>query len=163
MERLMTHEISDMVASDIMVRRLVKLQPDTDVFKAIETLVKNRISGAPVVDEDNRLLGVFSEKCCMQVLVDAAYEGLPTNQVRAFMDKDPDSVDENTQLISIANFFLITPSRRLPVLRNGKLVGQISRRDVIRVAARKAPKQTDHSKRLLYLSALRELEEVPAV
>ena len=101
----MTHEISDMVASDIMVRRLVKLQPDTDVFKAIETLVKNRISGAPVVDEDNRLLGVFSEKCCMQVLVDAAYEGLPTNQVRAFMDKDPDSVDENTQLISPSPIF----------------------------------------------------------
>lgn len=159
----MTHEISDMVASDIMVTRLVKLRPETDVFKAIEILVKNKISGAPVVDEEGQLLGVFSEKCCMQVLVDAAYEGLPTNEVRAFMNKEPDSVSENTQLISIANFFLITPSRRLPVLRDGKLVGQISRRDVIRVAARKAPKQTDYSRRLLYLSALRKLEETPAV
>ena len=159
----MMHEISDMVASDIMVTRLVKLRPETDVFKAIEILVKNKISGAPVVDDNNQLLGVFSEKCCMQVLVDAAYEGLPTNEVQAFMDKDPDSVEENTQLISIANFFLITPSRRLPVVRDGKLIGQISRRDVIRVAARKQPKHTDHSKRLLYLSALRELDEVPVV
>ena len=58
----MTHEISDMVASDIMVTRLVKLNPDTDVFKAIEILVKNRISGAPVVDDDGKLVGVFSEK-----------------------------------------------------------------------------------------------------
>lgn len=159
----MTHEISDMVASDIMVKRLVKLRPETDVFKAIEILVKNKISGAPVVDENDQLLGVFSEKCCMQVLVDSVFEGLPTNEVRAFMDADPDSVDEDARLISIANFFLITPSRRLPVLRDGKLVGQISRRDVIRVAAKKGPKHTDHSKRLLYLSALRKMEEAPAI
>ena len=159
----MTHDISDMVASDIMVTRLVKLRPETDVFKAIEILVKNKISGAPVVDEDDRLLGVFSEKCCMQVLIDAAYEGLPTNEVRAFMDKNPDTTEENTQLISIANFFLITPNRQLPVLRDGILVGQISRRDVIRVAARKQPRHTDYRKRLLYLSALREMEDVPAV
>ncbi|QEG24009.1 CBS domain-containing protein [Mariniblastus fucicola] len=159
----MTHEISNMVASDIMVTRLVKLRPETDVFKAIEILVKNRISGAPVVDDQDQLLGVFSEKCCMQVLVDAAYEGLPTNQVQAFMDKDPDTVSENTQLISIANFFLITPSRRLPVLRDGRIVGQISRRDVIRAAAKRQAKHSDHSKRLLYLSALREMDDVPAV
>jgi len=158
----MTHEISDMVASDIMVTRLVKLRPDTDVFKAIEILVKNKISGAPVVDEDDQLLGVFSEKCCMQVLIDAAYEGLPTSNVGSFMDKNPDSVPEDAHLISIANFFLISPNRRLPVLRDGELVGQISRRDVIRVAARKSPRFTDFSKRLLYLSALREMEEVPS-
>ena len=158
----MTHEISDMVASDIMVTRLVKLDPGTDVFKAIEILVKNRISGAPVVDDDGKLIGVFSEKCCMQVLLDALYEGLPTNDVRAFMNTAPDFVKEDAHLISIANFFLISPNRRLPVLRNGKLVGQISRRDVIRVAAKKSPKRSDHSKRLLYLSALRGMEEVPS-
>ena len=98
----------------------------------------------------------------MQVLLDALYEGLPTNDVRAFMNTAPDFVKEDAHLISIANFFLISPNRRLPVLRDGKLVGQISRRDVIRVAAKKSPKHTDHSKRLLYLSALREMEEVPS-
>jgi CBS domain-containing protein len=159
----MTHEIADMVASDVMVTRLVKLRPETDVFKAIEILIKNKISGAPVVDESGALLGVFSEKCCMQVLIDAAYEGLPSNEVRAFMNTDPDTVEENTQLLSLANFFLITPSRRLPVIRKGKLVGQVSRRDVIRAAAKKQPKHSDFSKRLLYLSALREMDEVPAV
>lgn len=108
----MTHQISDMVAADIMTTRLVKLRPETDVFKAIEVLVKKKISGAPVVDADNRLLGVFSEKCCMQVLVDAAYEGLPTNDVAAFMVKDPFCVNEDLQLLSIANYFLISPARR---------------------------------------------------
>lgn len=157
----MIHEISDMVAADIMVKRLVTLRPEANVFQAIETLLKNKISGAPVVDEQGQLLGMFSQKCCMQVLVDAAYEGFPANEVRAFMEKDPESIEENTQLISIANFFLITPSRQLPVLRDGKLVGQISRRDVIQVAARKQPKTSPYSKRLLYLSALREMNDVP--
>jgi len=159
----MSHQLSDMVAGDVMVTRLVKLKPKTDVFKAIEILVKNKISGAPVVDENNKLLGVFSEKCCMQVLIDAAYEGLPTNEVSAFMVKEPDTVEANTQLLSIASYFLITPSRRLPVVRKGILVGQISRRDVIRAVAKKQVRSTSHSRTLLYLSALREMEEVPAV
>jgi len=159
----MSNQLSDMVAGDVMVTRLVKLKPKTDVFKAIEILVKNKISGAPVVDENNKLLGVFSEKCCMQVLIDAAYEGLPTNEVSAFMVKEPDTVEANTQLLSIASYFLITPSRRLPVVRKGILVGQISRRDVIRAVAKKQVRSTSHSRTLLYLSALREMEEVPAV
>jgi CBS domain-containing protein len=159
----MTHEISDMVAEDIMVTRLVTLRPETDVFKAIEILVKNKISGAPVVDDNNRLLGMFSERCCMQYLIDAAYEGLPANEVRAFMDTEPTTAQRKTQLMSIANFFLVSPSRRMPVVHNEMLVGQVSRRDVIRAAARKQPKQSEHAKRLLYLSALREMDEVPAV
>ena len=65
----MKHDITTMVARDIMKTRLVTLKPTTDVFKGIKTLVKNKISGAPVVDDDRRLLGVFSEKCSMQVLL----------------------------------------------------------------------------------------------
>ena len=129
-----SQNIANMVARDIMVTRLVTLRPEMDVFKCIEILVKNKISGAPVVDKNNNLLGTFSEKCCMQVLIDAAYEGLPTNQVGAFMDADPQTISEDTMLLSIAQVFLITPRRRLPVVKDGKLVGQISRRDVLRAA-----------------------------
>ena len=50
------------VARDIMVKRLITLSPDMDVFKAIDLLLKHRISGAPVVDENNMLIGIFSER-----------------------------------------------------------------------------------------------------
>ena len=159
----MKHDIATMVARDIMKTRLVTLKPTTDVFKGIKTLVKNEISGAPVVDENGRLLGVFSEKCSMQVLIDASYEGLPTNQLGAFMDTDPQTITEDARLLTIANFFLISPRRRLPVLRDGILVGQISRRDVIAAAEKLNHHKPSPSKRLLYLSALCEMEEAPAV
>ena len=159
----MKHDITTMVARDIMKTRLVTLQPKMDVFKAIKLLVKKKISGAPVVDDAGHLLGVFSEKCSMQVLIDAAYDGLPTNQVNAFMKTDPQTTTEDARLLSIANFFLISPWRRLPVLRDGILVGQISRRDVIAAAEKLNIRESPHSKRLLYLSALCEMEEAPSV
>ncbi len=120
-------------AKDFMTTRLVTLSPEMDVFEAIGLLLKNRISGAPVVDQQRNFLGIFSEKTSMQVLISAAYEQLPTCRVEAFMNKDPLRViDEETSLLAIAQLFLDTPYRRLEVLRDGRLLGQISRRDVLR-------------------------------
>ena len=152
------------VAEDIMVTRLVTLRAETDVFKAIETLVKNKISGAPVVDGDNKLLGVFSEKNCMQILIDAAYEGLPTNQVGAFMDNEPQTVSRNTGLLVLAQVFLLSPRRRLPVVEDGNIhVGQVSRRDVIAAASKLVAKVPAKENPLLYLSALHDMDNTPVV
>ena len=148
-------------ARDIMTTRLITLSAEMDVFAGIDLLVRNKISGAPVVDKNRRLLGVFSEKSCMRVLVDAAYDGLPTNQIGKFMDEEPDTITPDTQLLSIAQIFLDTPRRRLPVIEDGKLVGQVSRRDVIKAAASQMKMCKDNKKVLLYLSALREMSEVP--
>ena len=81
-------------ASDIMVRRLITLDAEMDVFKAIELLSRNKISGAPVIDSSKRLLGMFTEKSCLEVMVDAAYEGLPANEVGAFMSEPADTIAE---------------------------------------------------------------------
>lgn len=158
-----TTQPKPIVAADIMVKRLVTLTPEMDVFKGIEVLVKNRISGAPVVDSDGKLLGVFSEKNCMQILIDAAYEGLPTNQVGAFMDDDPQTITEQTGLLVMAQVFLLTPRRRLPVVTDGKLVGQVSRRDVIKAASKLVSAAPTKENRLLYLSALHGMDNTPNV
>ena len=150
-------------ARDFMVTRLVTIRPETDVLEAVRVLLKNRISGAPVVDEANRYLGVFSEKCSMNVILDAAYEQLPSNQVRVFMDTEAKTIGPDTQLLSIAQIFLLTSYRRLPVLENGYLLGQVSRRDVLAAAVEvlhRAPAREARSS-TLYLSAVRESGEVP--
>ncbi len=141
-------------AGDVMTTRLVKLQPEQDVFQAVALLVKNKISGAPVVDTDGQLLGMFTERCCLEVLVDATYESLPSSEVGSFMIEDPVAIDENMQLLSVAQMFISQPIRRLPVLRDGKLVGQVSRRDVIRHAAKLIKPVNDRGSATLYLSAL---------
>lgn len=148
-------------ASDIMTTELVTLKPEMDVFHGINVLVRNRISGAPVVNENGELLGVFSEKSCMQVLIGAAYEGLPTNQIQAFMNKTPKTICETTQLLSIAQIFLTTPLRRLPVVRGNQLTGLVSRRDVIAAAAKVDRVARDRESTLLYLSALSESKNPP--
>lgn len=122
-------------AGDVMAKNLVTLTPDMDAFDAIAMLLKRRISGAPVVDSAGQLLGIFSEKTSMNLLLGAAYEQLPTCQVRAFMDTDLGRViDEGKDLLALARMFQDTYYRRLPVLRDGKLVGQVSRRDVLKAA-----------------------------
>lgn len=119
-------------AGDFMVQRLVCLSPQTDVFDAIGTLLANRFSGAPVVDPDGRPLGVFSEKDSMRVLIKGAYEQWPGAEVGAFMNPDPGRIiTEQTDLPTIADMFVNTPYRRLLVVRQDILQGQISRRDVL--------------------------------
>jgi len=155
--------MSQITARDFMVTRLVTLRPEMDVIDAVQRLLKNRISGAPVVDADGMYVGVFSEKCSMHVLLDAAYEQLPSNEVRVFMDTDAQTIGPDTHLLSIAQAFLLTSYRRLPVIEDGRLLGQVSRRDVLKASMdllRRSPDRGSEST-LLYLSALVERHEAP--
>ena len=151
------------VARDFMMTKLVKLSPEMDVFDAIATLVKAKISGAPVVDQHGDFVGIFSEKCCMGVLVDSAYRRLPTTQLFAFMNSDVRTISEDEDLLSIAQIFLTTEYRRLPVLRGQKLVGQVSRRDVLKAAHKQLQVTPERAAAPLYLSSLVETTEAPIV
>lgn len=149
-------------ASDFMVTRLTTLSPDMDVHDAIHLLLKRRISGAPVIGPKGEYLGVFSERCSMQVILDAAYEQLPSNHVGAFMDRDAMTITPDTQLLSIAQAFLLTNRRRLPVVgEDGQLLGQVSRRDVLKAAVDSLKTAPVREKSLLYLSALIARDDAP--
>ena len=118
-------------ARDVMTKKLVTLGPDTTAEEAIEILLKHKISGAPVVDADGTLAGIVSEYQLLAVIYDDGFKSQP---VEDLMTKEVLTVDEETSLIKIANLFIVHRIRRLPVLREGELVGQISRRDIIRFA-----------------------------
>ncbi len=121
-----------MDARQLMSPKLVVLNPLADVVKAIGDLLKNHISGVPVVDADNRFLGVFSEKTSMSVLIQVAYEQLPSTTVGEFMNRDYGrTILEDASFLECARLFRETPYRRLPVLRGGQVIGQVSRRDLL--------------------------------
>lgn len=149
------------MAREIMVTNLVTLSPEMDVFDAIDLLLKHQISGAPVVDAAGNFVGVFSEHCSISLLVAAAYDSAPTNCIDRFIDRNVATIEPETDLLAIAERFLNTHQRRLPVLENGHLVGQISRRDVLKAAhalLRLAPSRQNST---LYLSGLMEREDAP--
>jgi len=146
-------------AREMMVRNLITLAPQMDALEALDILLRQRISGAPVVDSDNHFLGIFSEKSCMQFVVGLAYDGLPSTEVLSLTDRHPPTVDEETDLLTIAKTFLNEACRRLPVLdADGRLRGQISRRDIMRAVRSHVQKRPNRlqSPTGLYLSALFE-------
>jgi CBS domain-containing protein len=140
----------------MMVSNLTTLSPVMDVLDALDVLLRHRISGAPVVDSDNRFLGIFSEKSCIRFVVDAAYEQMPSNNLMAFVDTDPPVISPSTDFLTIAQTFLDAACRRLPVIDpKGRLLGQISRRDVMREVQCNLKKQEPVATGAgLYLSAV---------
>ena len=117
---------------DYMARQLVTVTPQTPIAEAIGMLLKHKISGMPVVDELGKLVGVLSERDCLKPLVDAQYFEGPTADVGHLMSTETRTVDPQTGIMQVAEMFLNNRYRRFPVVENGQLVGQISRRDVLR-------------------------------
>ena len=142
------------LARDMMTRNLVTLSPQLEVFQAIDVLLKKRISGAPVVDFDGMFLGIFSESSCMRVIINAAYEGLPDAGLMHFVDRDPPTISADTDMLTICQTFLDQATRRLPVIEQERLIGQISRRDVMRKVSELGKRKKCGHAELLYVSAL---------
>jgi len=122
-------------AGDIMRTKLITLSPDVPIFEAIRTLLKNSISGAPVVDDEGRLVGICSELDCLRVLTAGEfYSDDHSNEghVADYMSTEFQTVHPRDDIYQLAQFFLTHSVRRLPVMEEGRLVGQLSRRDVLR-------------------------------
>lgn len=122
-------------AADVMTTSLVTFSPDTSLFEAIRLMLKNQISGAPVLDAEGRLAGIFSERNCLKVLTAGEFysdDHREEGTVGNYMTQDFQSVGPDLDLYSLAQTFLTHAVRRLPVLEDGQLLGQVSRRDVLR-------------------------------
>ncbi|NOR37104.1 MAG: CBS domain-containing protein [Woeseiaceae bacterium] len=117
---------------DYMAGHLVTFKPDMEVMDAIHELVKQRIAGAPVIDDKGDLVGMLSELDCMKVALNAGYYGDWGGPVADYMSTSVESVDADMNIVDLAQKFLESGFRRFPVLRNNRLVGQISRRDALR-------------------------------
>jgi len=126
------------LVKDYMTGKLVTFQPDTDVLDAIQVLVENGIAGAPVTDDHGNLVGMLSELDCMKIALQAGYHGQWGGPVSDYMTVDTETVDAEMSIIDLAQHFLDTRFRRFPVVKDHRLVGQISRRDVLRALGKLA-------------------------
>lgn len=117
--------------SDLMTKSVKTLRPEMDMEQAIKTLLKSKVSGATVIDAERHVVGVLSEKDCLRIFASGAYNSLPNATVSEYMSKDVMTVGPDADLFRVADIFLKHSFRRLPVIENGVLVGQVSRRDVL--------------------------------
>ena len=120
------------VVKDYMSASLVTFSPEMNVLDAITTLVKHSISGAPVVDERGNLIGLLSEKDCMRVAMQAGYYEEAGGRVADYMTEKVLTVESEDSILEVAKLFLEKGPRRYPVVEDNRLVGQISRRDVLK-------------------------------
>ncbi|MDZ7849117.1 MAG: CBS domain-containing protein [Owenweeksia sp.] len=119
---------------DYMTRKLETFYPEQSMDEAITILLAKRISGGPVVDKENNLIGIISEGDCLKEVVRGKYNNSPqrSGQVRDHMTTDVQTILPTLNIFEVAQLFLNRRIRRFPVMEHGKLLGQISQRDVMR-------------------------------
>ncbi len=118
-----------------MATDLHTFKPETEIIEVIELLLSKKISGAPVLDDHSKLVGLISEKDCLKLMVDSVYHNHPVSKgkVGQYMTTNLKTVSVEADVVDVANEFLKTNYKRFPVVdESGKLVGQVSRRDILR-------------------------------
>jgi CBS domain-containing protein len=125
-------------AKEIMTTDVVSVTKETPIYEAMELLIKNEITGMPVVDEEMTLVGVISEKDCLRLFY--ADEEEKNKTVQYFMTQPAVHYNENDSLKTVCDFMMINYFRRVPVTsKKGQVVGILSRPDVIKHILKQRP------------------------
>ncbi|HUY09053.1 MAG TPA: CBS domain-containing protein [Candidatus Dormibacteraeota bacterium] len=111
----------------VMTRAVITIGPEAKVTEVAEMLGQHHITGMPVMDDHHRVVGVVSE---MDVVLK------PGTTVADIMSREPRTIEEEVPLSKAAEMLMAQRIRRLPVVRHGKLVGLISRTDLVTFFAR---------------------------
>ena len=121
--------------SEYMTKKLITFRPEQPISEVIDALLKHRITGGPVLNAENQVVGLIDDKDCLKVLFAGAYYNHPVHKdtVADYMSNVMKTISVNDDIIDVGNIFISTPYKRLVVLDDdGRLVGQISRRDILR-------------------------------
>ena len=135
-QKLVPKRRKSLLVRDYMTRNLITFTKKQSILEVMRTLIRKKISGGPVVDELSRLIGVISEADCIKYLSEGKYFNQPffDRNVEDSMTAEVDVIEADKTIFDAATLFHKTNRRRFPVLDRGKLVGQISRQDVVKAA-----------------------------
>ncbi|MES1926872.1 CBS domain-containing protein [Salinisphaera sp. T31B1] len=127
---------STLIIKDHMREVMVSFTPETAVLRAVDQLLEQEVSGAPVLDQLGNIVGFLSERDVMAVALDSGYYDDPAGKVGTLMSTTIHTVDAEDSIVAAARIFRDTPVKTLPVLKDSRLVGMITRRDVLRAFVR---------------------------
>lgn len=124
--------LAKITIADYMTKNIMTVKQGTDALSAIKQLLSHKITCAPVLDDTGTLVGMFSEKDCMKIVLSAAYNQGLSGTVKDFMSTQILSVDAGSSIVDLAEKFDDSISRSYPVFDNKQLVGIVSRTDVLK-------------------------------
>ncbi|MFA7605458.1 MAG: CBS domain-containing protein [Rhodocyclaceae bacterium] len=124
--------LESLLVRDYMVGDTLAFTPDTPVLKAIHKLIQHELTGAPVIDTAGRVIGFLSEKDCMKASLSASYYEDQGGRVEDVMTRSVISLQTDDSLMKAVELFLAQPFRCYPVVNDSRLVGQLSRRCVLK-------------------------------
>jgi CBS-domain-containing membrane protein len=130
-------EGAQILVSDYMTTNLITFKAEDSLDHVIEQLIAYKISGGPVVNDKNELIGIISEGDCIKHISDSMYYNMPmdsTNTVEKNMVSEVETIDKNMNIFDAATKFINSKRRRFPIVENGKLIGQISQKDILKAA-----------------------------
>ena len=121
--------------NEIMISDVITVEKGTPVIDAVEKLVKSNITGLPVINNKDEVIGIISEKDVLALAIriqEKTYNSEDEGMlVEDFMTKDVITIEATESLTALCSCLMKNKFRRLPVVLNHKLVGIATRRDVI--------------------------------
>ena len=128
---------TQILVSDYMTTNLITFKAEDSLDHVIAQLISHKISGGPVVNDKNELIGIISEGDCIKYISDSMYYNMPmdrTNTVEKNMVSEVETINKNMNIFDAATKFISSKIRRFPIVENGKLIGQISQKDILKAA-----------------------------
>jgi CBS domain-containing protein len=116
---------------DYMITNPIKVREDANLFDTMKIIIDTKVSGVCVINEDKTLVGVLSEMDCLAAILKATYNEVGVGLVNEYMTKDVIVAHPSEGIINIAQDMLLKNQRRRPVVEDGKLVGQVSCRQLL--------------------------------
>ena len=124
--------LKSMLVRDYMTADHLAFTPEMDSLTAIHKLLEHRLSGAPVVTADGKLVGFFSEKEGLRIALNASYYEEPGGPVSQYMSREVVTLDANSSMADAVEAFIERHFHCYPVVAHGRLVGQLTRRDALK-------------------------------
>ncbi|HIG89453.1 MAG: CBS domain-containing protein [Flavobacteriaceae bacterium] len=135
-KKIVRKSLQNILVKDYMSKEVITFHKSDSIFEVKRILLEKKISGAPIIDKSGKLIGIISETDLMKQIVDSRYYNMPMSKttVSKYMTENVDSISPNETIFDAAEKFLRLKRKRFPVIVSNKILGIISRVDIIAAA-----------------------------